>query len=180
MIIPFIICGGCGNPYQTDSIFCPGCQKPLIKYCKKCGITEDRMKKLSLDTDPSTLSLTCNHIDRVDSPGTVAFYMVSPESLLVMIYSISFNKRLLCTRPSQIMALVEYCKATGVITPLTDLNSSRVWRDIGFDFVADEIASLGKASQSEPDVLKQCSIINTDEWKDNSLFHVHGINCMLV
>lgn len=180
MIIPFVICGHCGNPFQTDLIFCPGCQEPLIKNCKKCKITEDAMKKLIIDADPSSLSLTCNHIDRVDSPGTVTYYMVSPESLLVMVYSISFNKRLICTRPSQIMALVEYCKATGVITPLTDLNSSRVWKEIGFGFVADEIASLGNAPQSEPDVLKQCSLMSTDEWKDSSLFHVKGTSCILV
>lgn len=46
------------------------------------------MKKLIIDADPSSLSLTCNHIDRVDSPGTVTYYMVSPESLLVMVSSI--------------------------------------------------------------------------------------------
>ena len=175
MAIPFVVCGSCKIAFQTEFIFCPNCKQPLIKYCKECRFTEAKMRQLGKSRDTHYLSLKCNHIERVDSKDTVSFYMISPESLIATLFSISLHKRLICTRPSQVLSLVEYVKATHVVTPYTDINSARLWDDIGFPSVATAIRSVNVVSDEETNVLKDYSILNMKEWSENGIFHIKGM-----
>ena len=175
MAIPFVVCGSCKIAFQTEFIFCPNCKQPLIKYCKECQFTEAKMRQLGKSRDTHYLSLKCNHIERVDSKDTVSFYMISPESLIATLFSISLHKRLICTRPSQVLSLVEYVKATHVVTPYTDINSARLWDDIGFPSVATAIRSVNVVSDEETNVLKDYSILNMKEWSENGIFHIKGM-----
>lgn len=175
MVIPFVVCGSCQIAFQTEFIFCPNCKQPLIKYCKECLFTEARMRQLGKSRDTHCLSFKCNHIERVDSKDTISFYMISPESLIATLFSISLHKRLICTRPSQVLSLVEYVKATHVVTPYTDINSARLWDDIGFPAIATAIRSVNVVSDEETNVLKDYSLLNMKEWSENGIFHIKGI-----
>lgn len=174
MAIPFVVCGSCRMAFQTEFIFCPNCKQPLIKYCKECGLTEAKLKQLGKSQNTEYLHLKCNHIERVDSKDTVAFYMISPESLIATLFSISFHKRLICTRPSQVLSLVEYVRATSIVTPFTDINSARLWDDIGFPSVAAAIRSVNMVPDVETNVLEDYSMLNMKEWGEIGIFHIKG------
>lgn len=145
------VCGFCHHVFCGNCIFCVNCNKPLIKYCNKCGISEKNVLTLQY----SNKEFTCNHIDRVSSDNTVFVSFYDIPGIAGLLFTYGFGQKLVCTRPSQVMKLVEHLKKNEVNMSLVDRNSSSLWDYWGFPEVANAIRSYLDSVKKDSNVLSE-------------------------
>ena len=168
-LLPFVICGNCGESFQTDSIFCPGCQKLLITSCASCNLKQKQVKKLVA----SECTIKCNHLDRVSSDKTNCFYLISPKAFILLIYEYSYDLFLPCILPSQIDDLVDYCSKSKAITPFTDMNTALLLECMGLNDLSERIKRLNAKNNKESNILSGIQLDNLDNTQEEKLFSIY-------
>ena len=168
-LLPFVICGNCGESFQTDSIFCPGCQKLLIKSCASCDLKQNQVEKLVV----SECTIKCNHFDRVSSDKTNCFYLISPKAFILLIYEYSYDLFLPCILPSQIDDLVDYCSKSKAITPFTDMNTALLLECMGLNDISERTKRLNAKNNKESNILSGIQLDNLDNTQEEKLFSIY-------
>lgn len=165
------VCGFCQHVFCGNCIFCVNCNKPLIKYCPKCGVTEENVLTLQYQNK----EFTCNHIERVATKNTICISFYDVPGIAGLLFTYGFGQRLVCTRPSQIRKLVEYVKKNEVNTSLVDRNSSSLWDYWGYPEVASTIQSYLDSIKKDSNVLSEvvnCLSSDSSAEKRNGIYGI--------